>query len=143
MQGWQGGMQEAQELTLSVGAWEGGLTGGAGRARGALPPLISNTRGALRSRRPWRPSDTVPLGTLGSAREHPWSKAPGDAAPTMPPSTPMPWGTHRQPRVALGPWRPWQPGDTGTIEWGAAWLTLLALGTCLPLVTLQNGKVLG
>lgn len=60
----------------------------------------------------------------------------------MPLLHPMPWGTHRQPGVALGPWWPWQPGDTGTIEWGAAWLTLLTLGTCIPLVTLWDGTAL-
>ena len=82
-----------QVLTLSVGTWEGGWTRGAGRARGALPPLVSNTRGALRSGRPRRPNDTVPLGTLGSAREHPWSKAPRDAAsPPMLPLAPCTMG---------------------------------------------------
>lgn len=58
-------------LTLSVGTWERGWTRGARRARGALPPFVSDTRGALRSRRPRWPNNTVPLRTLGRAREHP------------------------------------------------------------------------
>lgn len=50
------------------------------------------------------------------------------------------WGTHRQARVALGPW--W-PHGTGAIQCGAARLALLALGTCLPLVTLWDRVSLG
>lgn len=50
------------------------------------------------------------------------------------------WGTHRQARVALGPWR---PHDAGAIQSGAARLALLALGTCLPLVTLRDSVSLG
>lgn len=50
------------------------------------------------------------------------------------------WGTHRQARVALWPWR---PHDAGAIQSGAARLALLALGTCLPLVTLRDSVSLG
>lgn len=68
---WAVGRGAGKALTWSVGAWEGGWPGGAGRARRALPPLVSDAGGSLRSGRPRWPNDAVPLGTLGGAREHP------------------------------------------------------------------------
>lgn len=65
------GRGTGQALTWSVGAREGGRPGGAGRARRALPPLVSDAGGSLWSGRPWWPNDAVPLGTLGDVREDP------------------------------------------------------------------------
>lgn len=82
-----------QVLTLSVGTWEGGWPGRTRGARGALPPLVSNTRGTLRSWRPRWPNDTVPLGTLGSVREHLLEQSPQGCHPCCAPHfTPCPMG---------------------------------------------------
>lgn len=77
-----------QVLTLSVGTWKGGWPRWTRRARGTLPPLVSDTRGTLRSWRPWWPNNTVPLGTLGSVREHLLEQSPqGCHRPLCPPFT--------------------------------------------------------
>lgn len=65
------GRDTGQVLTLSVGTWERGWPGGAGRAWGALPPFVANARGSLWPRRPWWPNNAVPFGTLDSVKEHP------------------------------------------------------------------------
>lgn len=109
-------------LTLSMGTREGGGTRGTGRARRALPPLIADSRGALRSRRPWQANDAVPFGTLGSAREHPWSKAPRSAS--APPCPPHPCTMGYSP-AARG-----SPGALGVLAsrrgWSCRWGCCLA-----------------
>jgi len=116
------------------GAQEGQGALAAPRIRYQGGPEVQGAPAAQRYCPPWDPRQCESI---------PGTKHPGMLPPPHAPSPPVPWGTHRQPGVALGPRRPRQPRSAGTVERGAARLALLPLGTCIPLVTLQDGTALG